>query len=155
MWSRILLCTCAVLASASEHARADDPQISISTRLYTVFVGDPAIRVVTPISTVFIGQGATVWSRQISCELICIGDLANDFGFTINEGGGPDGKVDFGDFVGLLGLIGDCPDQVPGCLGDFADDFGFNQFEGGGPDGIVDFGDFVALLGLIGNCLPE
>lgn len=39
----------------------------------------------------------------------CLGDIADDFGFTVDEGGGPDGVVDFGDFVALLGLIGPCP----------------------------------------------
>jgi len=82
----------------------------------------------------------------------CLGDIADDFGFTVNDGGGPDGVVDFGDFVALLGLIGACPGGVPGCLGDIADDFGFTVNDGGGPDGAVDFGDFVALLGLIGPC---
>jgi len=82
----------------------------------------------------------------------CLGDIADDFGFTVNDGGGPDGVVDFGDFVALLGLIGPCPGGTPGCLGDIADDFGFTAPDGGGPDGVVDFGDFVALLGLIGPC---
>jgi len=82
----------------------------------------------------------------------CLGDIADDFGFTVNDGGGPDGVVDFGDFVALLGLIGPCDGGVPGCLGDIADDFGFTVNDGGGPDGVVDFGDFVALLGLIGPC---
>jgi len=82
----------------------------------------------------------------------CLGDIADDFGFTVDEGGGPDGVVDFGDFVALLGLIGPCDGGTPGCLGDIADDFGFTVNEGGGPDGVVDFGDFVALLGLIGPC---
>lgn len=81
----------------------------------------------------------------------CLGDIADDFGFTVADGGGPDGVVDFGDFVALLGLIGPCSDG-PGCLGDIADDFGFTAADGGGPDGVVDFGDFVALLGLIGPC---
>jgi len=82
----------------------------------------------------------------------CLGDIADDFGFTAADGGGPDGVVDFGDFVALLGLIGPCPGGTPGCLGDIADDFGFTAADGGGPDGQVDFGDFVALLGLIGPC---
>lgn len=82
----------------------------------------------------------------------CLGDIADDFGFTTLDGGGPDGFVDFGDFVALLSLIGPCQGGSPGCLGDFADDFGFTQVDGGGPDGVVDFGDFVALLGLIGPC---
>jgi len=82
----------------------------------------------------------------------CLGDIADDFGFTVADGGGPDGVVDFGDFVALLGLIGPCAGGVPGCLGDIADDFGFTVADGGGPDGVVDFGDFVALLGLIGPC---
>lgn len=82
----------------------------------------------------------------------CPGDIADDFGFTATDGGGPDGVVDFGDFVALLGLIGPCDSGSSGCLGDIADDFGFTAIDGGGPDGVVDFGDFVALLGLIGPC---
>lgn len=82
----------------------------------------------------------------------CTGDIADDFGFTLADGGGPDGIVDFGDFVALLGLIGPCSGGVPGCVGDIADDFGFTAADGGGPDGLVDFGDFVALLVLIGPC---
>lgn len=90
----------------------------------------------------------------VTVELIsaCLGDIADDFGFTLLDGGGPDGVVDFGDFVALLGLIGPCSNGQPGCLGDIADDFGFTATDGGGPDGVVDFGDFVALLGLIGPC---
>lgn len=36
------------------------------------------------------------------------GDIADEFGFMVNEGGGPDGQIDFGDIVALLGLIGPC-----------------------------------------------
>jgi len=82
----------------------------------------------------------------------CNGDIADDFGFTVADGGGPDGVVDFGDFAALLGLIGPCAGGAPGCLGDIADDFGLTANDGGGPDGFVDFGDFAALLGLIGPC---
>ena len=130
MWNKILLVSCCLAMTASEHAWADDPQISASSRLYTVFVG----------------QGATVWSRQISCELICQGDIANDFGTL-----GSDNFVSFGDFLAMLGLVGPCPGGTPGCIGDIADDFG--TLNGG--DGSVSFGDFLALLGLIGNCLPQ
>lgn len=89
---------------------------------------------------------------SFNLPLPCLGDIADDFGFTTADGGGPDGVVDFGDFVALLGLIGPCDGGVPGCLGDIADDFGFTAADGAGPDGMVDFGDFVALLGLIGPC---
>lgn len=40
----------------------------------------------------------------------CLGDIADEFGLTINDGGGPDGVVDFGDLNALLGLIGPCPE---------------------------------------------
>lgn len=82
----------------------------------------------------------------------CIGDIADAFGLTKIEGGGPDGSVDFGDFVALLGLIGPCPSGKPGCLGDIADGFGLASNTCFEQDGMVDFGDFVALLGLIGPC---
>jgi hypothetical protein len=162
MWNRILLCGCTVVAAACESAVADDPQISISTRLHTVYFGSPGVRVASPIATVFVGegvrvaspvatvfvgQGATVWSRQISCELICYGDIANDFGTL----GASDGQVSFGDFLAMLSLVGPCPGNTPGCVGDIGDDFG--TLNGG--DGSVSFGDFLALLGLIGNCLPQ
>lgn len=89
---------------------------------------------------------------DVPVVVVCLGDIADDFGFTAADGGGPDGVVDFGDFVALLGLIGPCDGGTPGCIGDIADDFGFTALDGGGPDGVVDFGDFVALLGLIGPC---
>lgn len=38
----------------------------------------------------------------------CLGDIADSFGSTINSGGAPDGVVDFGDFLALLGLVGPC-----------------------------------------------
>jgi len=97
-------------------------------------------------------RGWSIRLVPVSTGPVCVGDIADDFGFTVDQGGGPDGAVDFGDFVALLGLIGPCDGGVPGCLGDIADDFGFTAIQGGGPDGAVDFGDFVALLGLIGPC---
>ncbi len=72
----------------------------------------------------------------------CTGDIADDFGTP-----GADGMISFGDFLALLGLVGDCPGMVPGCTGDIADDFGTT-----GADGMVSFGDFLALLGLVGPC---
>jgi hypothetical protein len=75
-------------------------------------------------------------------EIVCVGDIADDFGSP-----GADGQVSFGDFLALLGLIGPCPGGTPGCAGDIADDFGTI-----GNDGQVSFGDFLALLGLIGPC---
>ncbi len=72
----------------------------------------------------------------------CVGDIADAFG-----GSSPDGQVDFGDFLALLGILGPCSGGTVGCTGDFADGFG-----GGTPDGQVDFGDFLALLGLLGPC---
>ena len=78
----------------------------------------------------------------------CLGDIANDFGFTRTNCGGPDGIVSFGDFLAMLGLIGPCPGGTPGCIGDIADDFGTL----GNEDAQVSFGDFLALLGLIGPC---
>ncbi len=146
MWNRILLCGCTMVAAAAERALADDPQISISTRLHTVYFGSPGPLVASPIATVFVGQGVTVWSRQISCELICQGDIADDFGTL-----GADGMVSFGDFLAMLGLVGPCPGGTPGCIGDIADDFG----NLGAQDGQISFGDFLALLGFIGNCLPQ
>jgi len=100
------------------------------------------------------GTNRRLYALDLDCGTgtECLGDIADDFGFTVADGGGPDGVVDFGDFVALLGLIGPCDGGVPGCLGDIADDFGFTAADGGGPDGVVDFGDFVALLGLIGPC---
>ena len=81
-------------------------------------------------------------SQSFGCGVVCIGDIADDFG-TI----GADGQVSFGDFLALLGLIGPCDGGTPGCTGDIADDFGTI-----GGDGQVSFGDFLALLGLIGPC---
>jgi len=101
---------------------------------------------------IFAGEVLRITNPNAIDPCPCLGDIADDFGFTVGEGGGPDGVVDFGDFVALLGLIGPCDGGTPGCLGDIADDFGFIASEGGGPDGMVDFGDFVALLGLIGPC---
>ena len=75
-------------------------------------------------------------------EVVCVGDIADDFGFP-----GADGQVSFGDFLALLTLLGPCPGGTPGCTGDIADDFGFP-----GADGQVSFGDFLALLTLLGPC---
>lgn len=72
----------------------------------------------------------------------CEGDIANDIGAI-----GPDGQVDFGDFLALLGLVGPCPGGTPGCTGDIADSFGSH-----GEDGMVDFGDFLFMLGNVGPC---
>ena len=88
---------------------------------------------------------------RITVTLGCIGDIADDFGFTASQGGGPDGSVNFGDFLALLGRIGPCDGGTPGCIGDIADDFGTIAPDGSG-DGQVSFGDFLALLGLIGPC---
>jgi len=69
-----------------------------------------------------------------------VGDIADAFGNLM-----PDGVIDFGDFLALLGLVGPCPGGVPGCTGDIADDFGTV----GNSDGQVSFGDFLALLSLV------
>ena len=88
------------------------------------------------VSNILVGDSVAVEPP------VCVGDIADDFG-TI----GGDGQVSFGDFLGLLGLIGPCPGGTPGCDGDIADDFGTL-----GGDGQVSFGDFLGLLGLIGPC---
>ena len=72
----------------------------------------------------------------------CPGDIADSSGIL-----GPDGMVDFGDVLALLGLVGPCPGNIPGCTGDIADSFATLV-----PDGQVDFGDFLAMLGLVGPC---
>jgi hypothetical protein len=93
--------------------------------------------------------GTQYYSRRIFDTLLaadCAGDIANDFGQLI-----PDSQVGFGDFLGLLGLIGPCALGTVGCVGDIADDLG-NTYPQGGPDGTVSFGDFLALLGRIGPC---
>ncbi len=72
----------------------------------------------------------------------CPADLADGFGSPA-----PDGVVDFGDFLFLLGAAGPCPGGVPGCAGDIADGFGT-----AGADGAVDFGDFLFMLGQAGPC---
>lgn len=72
----------------------------------------------------------------------CPADLADGFGSP-----SPDGVVDFGDFLFLLGASGPCPGMTPGCPGDIADGFGSPA-----PDGVVDFGDFLFMLGMAGPC---
>lgn len=69
-----------------------------------------------------------------------VGDIADTFGNLT-----PDGVIDFGDFLAMLGLVGPCPGGTPGCTGDIADDFGTL----GNADGQVSFGDFLALLALV------
>ncbi len=90
-----------------------------------------------------ISQNGSVHVFDLTCAVPCPGDIADDFGTL-----GPDGMVDFGDFLALLGVVGPCPGGTPGCVGDIAD--GFGTLNGG--DGTVDFGDFLALLGLVGPC---
>lgn len=79
----------------------------------------------------------------------CTGDVADAFGNVGTDGGGnpeanPDGVIDFGDFLALLGLGGPCGAGTgnPNCVGDFADSFGNPT-----PDGQIEFGDFLFLLG--------
>jgi hypothetical protein len=90
-----------------------------------------------------INTGGTTVSQPASRRFVVENplDIADDFGTL----GAADGTVSFGDFLGLLGLIGPCPGGIPSCTGDFADDFGTLV-----PDGQVSFGDFLALLGYIG-----
>jgi hypothetical protein len=82
--------------------------------------------------------------RPASDPAPCVGDIADSNGTL----GSPDGQVDFGDLLALLGLAGPCPGGTPGCTGDIADSNGTL----GSPDGQVDFGDLLALLGLAGPC---
>ncbi len=72
----------------------------------------------------------------------CPGDIADDFGVP-----GPDGAVGFGDFLAMLGVVGQCAYGGISCLGDIADEHARLY-----PDGEVTFGDLLALLGLIGSC---
>lgn len=87
--------------------------------------------------------GATTIERYDVFVNLCPGDIADDFGTL----GVTDGVVSFGDFLGLLGLVGACPGDGSLCVGDIADDFGTI-----GPDGMVSFGDFLAMLGSVGPC---
>ena len=92
----------------------------------------------------------------------CIGDIADDLGFTAAGGGGPDGMVDFGDFIALLGLIGPC-EQDPSDLFGPRQDFSTGSFPISvaigdlNGDGILDlavadqFSDTVSVLLGYGN----
>jgi len=71
-------------------------------------VDDPATPITgIPVYGLTADMGA--FEFQATPVVSCLGDIADDFGFTAADGGGPDGVVDFGDFVALLGLIGPCP----------------------------------------------
>jgi len=87
--------------------------------------------------------GSTTIERYDVFVNLCSGDIADDFGTL----GVTDGIVSFGDFLGLLGLVGPCPGGITACVGDIADDFGTLN-----PDGMVSFGDFLAMLGRVGPC---
>ena len=81
----------------------------------------------------------TIRLVEFQTPIVCVSDIADSFGSP-----GPDGTVDFGDFLAALSLLGPCPGDppaIPGCTADVGDALGNPD-----PDGVVDFGDFLFML---------
>ncbi|MBA4039174.1 MAG: hypothetical protein C0468_02390, partial [Planctomyces sp.] len=71
-----------------------------------------------------------------------VADVADFFGLTVADGGGPDGVLDDSDFGAFLAAFSAGTVEVA----DIADFFGLTTEDGGGPDGSVDDSDFGAFL---------
>lgn len=101
--------------TGDEDPNTYEPTLPASRSFSSVLASVDQISITSLVPGFFYGftnfdmQVDNIILRPLGDPAVCLGDIADDFGFTVNEGGGPDGQVDFGDFVALLGLIGPCP----------------------------------------------
>lgn len=82
-------------------------------------------------------------------------DIADGFGQTTADGGGPDGVLDSSDLFAFLEAF-ELPEGDPRrAVADIADDFGQTVLDGGGPNGVLDSSDLFAYLALFELGCPE
>lgn len=98
-------------------------------------------------ATRFFGE-AEAGILEITVGAGCPADVADSFGQTVFDGGGPDGQVDVSDLFAYL----DAFSREIAPVADVADGFGQTVLDGGRPDGAVDVSDLFAYLAAFESC---